>query len=97
MENKGVYAKILMPFFFIRLVTVPLSMIICVFEKNKLLLFLQSMVLISSLGIFAATITFQIAIDIFLNLFYWGIFLNYLVWIFLFFPISKGGFCLFKE
>lgn len=86
----GQYAKIMLPLFFIRFVTSPISNINNIFEKQKIALTWQLSLLVATLIVFYISKTVQLNIINFLYLFSSVSFMLYLTLYFIMRTVSKG-------
>jgi len=86
----GTYAKILLPLFLVRFVLSPVSVTFSVFEKQKLALVWQILLLLLALISFALSILLNLSFAVFLQFFNWALFANYILLYFMIYNISKG-------
>ncbi len=86
----GQYAKIMLPLFFIRFVTAPISNINNIFEKQKIALAWQLSLLVATLVVFYISKTTHFNITNFLYLFSSVSFMLYLILYFIMRTVSKG-------
>ncbi len=86
----GQYAKIMLPLFFIRFVTAPISTINSVFEKQKISLIWQISLLAVTFAVFLTAYIIKLNAIKFLYLFSYASFLLYLILYFIMRNISKG-------
>jgi O-antigen/teichoic acid export membrane protein len=86
----GQYAKIMLPLFFIRFVTAPISTTNSAFEKQKISLIWQMSLLIVTLAVFLISYIINFDTVQFLYLFSSTSFLLYLILYFIMRNISKG-------
>lgn len=86
----GQYAKIMLPLFFIRFATAPISNINNIFEKQKIALTWQLSLLVTTLIVFYISKMFNLNIINFLYLFSSVSFMLYLILYFIMRTVSKG-------
>tara|TARA_B110000971_G_C20020742_1_gene506217 strand:- start:1455 stop:2723 length:1269 start_codon:yes stop_codon:yes gene_type:complete len=88
----GTYAKIALPLYSIRFVSSTLSSINIVFEKHKIGLYINIIVLISLLIIFISVKIFFIKFDLFLYIMTYVLFLEYFLVLIYYKKLSQGDF-----
>ncbi len=86
----GEYAKIIIPLFFIRFIVSSVSSINTIFEKQKIGLYINLLLLITVLLIFTFAVYFGIAFIKFLHLYALGLSLEYIIFFIYFSILSKG-------
>jgi O-antigen/teichoic acid export membrane protein len=87
----GQYAKIMLPLFFARFVTAPISTTNIVFEKQKIGLIWQTSLLLTTLVVFLFSYRMNFDIVKFLHLFSYASFLLYFIMYLIILKISKGN------
>ena len=86
----GVYAQIAVPLFFIRFIVSPVSTLISVFNKQKYELFLNVVLILSSLIIFFIPAIFNFKFTYYLYIYMLVITVEYCIFFYLCFKWSKG-------
>jgi O-antigen/teichoic acid export membrane protein len=88
----GVYAQIVIPLFFMRFISSTVSSINIVFEKQRIGLYINILLLISSLSVFVISNFFDFDFNLFLYLFTYLLFVEYLIFLIYYKKLSKGDF-----
>lgn len=86
----GTYTKILVPLFFIRFITLPLSMVNGAFEKQKVALFWQVLLFVVTVAIFFVSYILNLNVETFLQLLTWISFLLHLLLLVMTYKVSWG-------
>lgn len=87
----GVYAKILLPLFFIRFIVSPLTVTCSIFEKQKIALIWQAFFLVNILLVFLISYLLEISFTDFLTAFNWFSFLQYLFILAIIIKLARDG------
>jgi O-antigen/teichoic acid export membrane protein len=87
----GQYAKLLIPLWFIRLVTAPISVSLSVFEKQNISLYWQLGLLFLSILVFVLALLFSWSIQVFLLCFVLTLFFYYSFFIFILWKVVKNN------
>ena len=87
----GVYAKILLPLFFIRFIVSPLTVTCSIFEKQKIALIWQAFFLVNILLVFLISYLLEISFTDFLTAFNWFSFLQYLFILVIIIKLARDG------
>jgi len=86
----GTYAKILIPFFMIRFISSPLAISMTVFEKQKNALYINIILIITSVCTLYLVSSYSLEFIIFLMILTSIMFINYFLFIFYYHLVSKG-------
>jgi O-antigen/teichoic acid export membrane protein len=88
----GIYAQIIMPLFLIRFISSTVSSINIIFEKQLIGLYINILLLISSLSIFVISNLFNFDFNLFLYLLTYILFIEYFIFLIYYNQLSKGDF-----
>jgi len=87
----GVYARILMPLFFIRFIVSPLTVTCSIFEKQKMALIWQITFLVNIFLVFIISYLLETSFIVFLTAFNWFSFIQYLFILAIITKLAKDG------
>jgi len=88
----GVYAQIILPLYLMRFISSTVSSINIIFEKQKIGLYINFLLLFSTLAIFILSNIFTIKFDIFLYIMTYVLLLEYLLFLIYYKKLSQGDF-----